>query len=137
MSDYGERPDGSAKGKGYFGELVNKAGDVVTELTVGVNIDGQEVDIPLVHPFMSGEDINKILELGADEPIPKALVQGAVDFAIYRKQQGLPMYATAEEEGKIPVPKGVKSYKSTLGINSGKSTTSKKSKTYTNALGVK
>lgn len=116
MSDYGSRPDGSKKGKGYFGELINKQGDVVTEMTVGVNIDGQEVDIPVVNPFMSGEDINTLLNLPEDKPIPNKLIRSAIDFALYRKQQGLSPYAQSSEEGTIPVPKGVKRYKSNLGV---------------------
>lgn len=139
MSDYGNRPDGSAKGKGYFGELVNKDGDVVTEMTIGVNIDGQEVDIPLVHPFLSGSEINQILELQDGERPPESLVRSAVDYAVYRKQSGLPVYATEDELGKIPLPKGVKQYKSTLGLRTGerKHQQGSKLKPKGSALGLK
>jgi hypothetical protein len=40
--DYGNRPDGSAKGGGYFGELKRPDGGVSTEISVGVGIDGKE-----------------------------------------------------------------------------------------------
>lgn len=139
MSDYGNRPDGTAKGKGYFGELINKDGDVVTEMTIGVNIDGQEVDIPLVHPFLTGSEINQILELEDGEQPPENLVRSAVDYAIYRKQSGLPVYATEDELGKIPLPKGVKQYKSALGLvtKERKQQRSNKAQPKGSALGLK
>jgi hypothetical protein len=40
MADYGNRPDGSKKGRGYFGEIKRPDGAVSTELSVSVEFDG-------------------------------------------------------------------------------------------------
>ena len=42
------RPDGTFKGQGYYGEIPTKDGRVMTELTTGFEIDGEEVEIPLL-----------------------------------------------------------------------------------------
>ncbi len=59
--DYGNRPDGSAKGMGFFGELKRPDGDVSTEISVGVGMDGKEMDIPLIVPTLTKKELNYLL----------------------------------------------------------------------------
>jgi hypothetical protein len=54
--DYGNRPDGEKKGKGYFGEMKRPNGDVSTEISVGVGMDGKELEIPLIVPTLTKKE---------------------------------------------------------------------------------
>ncbi|WP_231738062.1 hypothetical protein [Myroides odoratus] len=81
--DYGNRNDGTKKGRGYFGELKMKDGsnDFATEISIGVNIDGKEREIPTLVPTLSesekdwllkGNDPNDRSEIG-EKIIGKAI----------------------------------------------------------------
>jgi len=43
MADYGNRPDGSKKGRGYFGEIKRPDGAVSTELSVSVEFKSASI----------------------------------------------------------------------------------------------
>lgn len=81
--DYGNRNDGTKKGRGYFGELKMKDGsnDFATEISIGVNIDGKEREIPALVPtlnesekdwLLKGNDPNDRSEIG-EKIIGKAI----------------------------------------------------------------
>ena len=59
---------------------------VSSEITVGVNIGGQEMDIPTLVPTLSSEEISYLL--GGGEPTPD-IINKAVEHAIQRIQKGL------------------------------------------------
>lgn len=87
---YGNRPDGTPKGKGYFGELRRPDGKVSTELSVGVNVDGEDMEIPLLVPTLEREEIDLLLNDG----IPtKRIMNKAIKHALERKKQGLSPFA--------------------------------------------
>lgn len=69
--DYGRRSDGSHKGPGFLGELKRPDGRVSTELSVGVEFDGQEREIPLLVPSLSQREID--LLLAGEEPTDKIM----------------------------------------------------------------
>jgi len=50
--DYGMRPDKTAKGSGYFGEIKRPDGNVMTEISIGVGLNGKETLIPLIVPTL-------------------------------------------------------------------------------------
>jgi cell fate (sporulation/competence/biofilm development) regulator YlbF (YheA/YmcA/DUF963 family) len=104
--DYGSRPDGSAKGTGFFGELELPGGGVATEYSMSVDdiqVNGRPVDFPTLVPTLTKEErdlmINDIIP--NDKQPPKEIVNKAIDFARSRIEQGLPLFATPEEEGKF------------------------------------
>lgn len=98
---YGNRLDGTPKGMGYFGELKRPDGKVSTELSVGVNLDGQEHEIPLLVPTLSREEIDHLLKDG--EPTPE-IMNKAVEFARQRMQQGRSPFAGEGEPIPLPQP---------------------------------
>ena len=100
MADYGLRNDGTAKSSGYLGELTNKHGDVMTEFTVGVNIDGKEVDIPTLVPTLSKGELNTLLNLDDGEPVPDNIVQAAIDHAMYRRSVGKSVFADKKDKAQ-------------------------------------
>lgn len=98
--DFGRRPDGSRKGAGFLGLLKRPDGGVSTELTIGVEIDGKEIDIPTLVPTLSNEEIRQVLSLKDNEKIPESVVEKAVAHARARMQQGKPVFATDEESSE-------------------------------------
>lgn len=99
---YGTRNDGTDKGTGYWGEIYNDAGDVMTELSIGVEIDGQEQEIPTLVPTLNSGEIRQLQALKDGEPIPEAIVQKAIKHAVLRKQHGQSVWADEWDNILIP-----------------------------------
>jgi hypothetical protein len=83
------RPDGSMKGQGFLGPLKNARGETMTEYSIGVGIDGRDMDIPTLVPTLSPEEIQHILNMQDGGQIPPAIQQKAVEHALMRMRQGL------------------------------------------------
>jgi len=88
--DYGMRQDGTRKGRGFFGELKRPDGDISTEISVGVNIGGKEMEIPTLVPTLSPQEINYLL---SGKPPTREIVDKAVMHARERMKAGLPVFA--------------------------------------------
>jgi len=102
IATYGKRTDGSPKGAGYFGEIPNPQGGYSTELSIGVNIDGQEMNIPTMVPTLSKKDIKDLLKAKNVQEIPESVVQKAVDHAKKRMRDGKSPYAEPDEFYPLP-----------------------------------
>jgi len=98
--NYGNRSDGTPKGTGFLGELKRPDGTVSTEISVGVNIDGKEMEIPTLIPTLTDAEKNSLLN--GDKPT-KAIVDKAVAFAKQRIAQGKPVFANNNESPTQPV----------------------------------
>ncbi len=99
--DFGRRPDGTPKGAGFLGVRQRPDGNFSTELSIGVNLDGKEMEIPTMVPTLSGDEAKQLLSLRHDEKIPQPIVDKAVAFARSRLAAGKPVFATREES---PMP---------------------------------
>lgn len=97
---YGNRPDGTPKGAGYFGEIPSpvRPGEFSTELTIGVNLGGKDVDIPLITPNLSRSEIEAVMR-GRES---KEIVNKAVEHAKARMKQGKSPYADDGEVRALP-----------------------------------
>jgi hypothetical protein len=84
------RPDGTPKGTGFLGVLKRPDGNVSTELSAGVTIDGKEVLLPLLVPTLDKQQIDWLL--AGNEPTQQIL-DLAVDHAIARMNAGLSPFA--------------------------------------------
>lgn len=101
VMSYGRRPDGTQKGTGYLGELKRPDGGVSTEITAGVTVKGKNMDIPLITPYATKEDLDYLLTAEVDkkknpkffEKMPKGLMTRAIKHANDRMDNGLPVYA--------------------------------------------
>jgi hypothetical protein len=107
------RPDGTPKGKGFFGEIKRPDGKVSTELSIGVNIGGKEVLIPIMVPTLTKSEVAYLLSgkynPSARQGVDDVISRKAIDFARQRQAEKKPFFATPQEEGKfqpapIPVP---------------------------------
>jgi hypothetical protein len=109
--DYGDRKDGSAKGSGFFGELKRPGGGVSTEISVGVGMDGKEMDIPLIVPTLNKKELDYLLNTDLKDKsffsnMPRAIMQKAYEHANTRRKSGMSVFA---EEGEVSeAPTGTK-----------------------------
>ena len=89
VPSYGNRQDGSRKGPGFLGELKRPDGSVSTELSIGVNLNGQEMEIPSLVPTLHPLEINHLLQ--GNKPT-RVIVNKAIDHAQSRILKGLPVF---------------------------------------------
>ncbi len=95
---YGNRPDKTKKGLGYFGELERPDGTgVMTEYSIGVPINGEEMDVPTLVPTLTPDEIRLILHMQDGEDMPRSIVHKAIDHAHQRLSEGKPIFATEED----------------------------------------
>lgn len=99
------RPDGSLKGDGFM-NFKSKNGNTISEASVGVNINGKEVDIPTVGPWLSKEEIEYIRnndgQIGFDK-IGDNIVRKSYQNAKKRIDKGMSPFANFFEQavGKL------------------------------------
>jgi hypothetical protein len=91
-ADFGKRPDGTAKGTGFLGVLHRPDGNVSTEISVGVPVNGKEMDIPTMVPGLSQQEVNWLLTTPVDrvaKELPDSIRQKAIAHARQRIARGL------------------------------------------------
>ena len=99
-----KRADGTQKGMGFLGALkfkdpkTGKTG-TSTELSIGVNINGKEVEIPSLVPTLSPDEIKHLLNGG--EPTPE-IIKKAVDHATERMKAGKSPFAGEGDTPQAP-----------------------------------
>lgn len=103
------RADGTKKGTGYFGVLNRPDGGVSTEISIGVNINGKEVEIPTMVPTLTKEELDYLLTNPVDKedlldtPIGQSIGNKAVEYSKQRMNKGLnPFYQEGEERSGLP-----------------------------------
>lgn len=101
---YGIRHSGEGvKGKGYFGILPHSSGSYATELSSESDINGKNVEYPLIVPTLSKEEINHLLN---DKEPTDEIYRKAEEYARQRLQQGLNPFASPTEL-RYPIPTGL------------------------------
>ena len=94
-----KRTDGSKKGNGFLGVLPIKYPDgstgVATEYSVGVNMDGQEVEVPTLVPTLTPEETNLMVTdvIPGRKQVPESVMRKAIEHARGRIGQGLSPFA--------------------------------------------
>lgn len=88
-SQWGDREDGTSKGDGWLGVRQRPDGSVSSEISVGVEIDGKETEIPLMVPGLTPDEMKYLMETPIDSPhflsdMPKSILDKAKTHA---KQQ--------------------------------------------------
>ena len=89
------------KGLGYFGELKRPDGMVSTELSIGVEFDGKETEIPSLVPTLTKDEINHLL--AGNEPTEQ-IVDKAVVHAKERMAEGKSPFAQEGEQVSLEPP---------------------------------
>ncbi|MCP4365431.1 MAG: hypothetical protein GY800_09065 [Planctomycetes bacterium] len=91
---FGLRADKTEKGEGYFGVLQRPDGDISTEISIGVEFDGKETEIPTLVPTLTEEEVNYLLE--GNEP-SEEIVNKAVNHAMDRMGRGMSPFKGSNE----------------------------------------
>lgn len=95
------RPDGTNKSDtGYLGRIERDDGGVMTEFSIGVEMNGEEVLIPSLVPTLSKEEIETLRTLPEGQPVPQGIVDKAVDHARPLLQQGKTPFYNAPPQYK-------------------------------------
>lgn len=101
IANAGVRPDGTAKGAGFFGKLKTADGKIATELSISVEIDGKEILMPLLVPTLTQSEITHLL--AGKEPT-KQIIDKAVAHAERRIEQGKSPFADDNRASGIITP---------------------------------
>ena len=94
------RADGTKKGNGFLGVLKRPDGGVSTELSIGVNIGGKEIEIPTLIPTLTKEEKKYLLAtppnkmFTANPFIFKGIKEKAIKHAQDRINKGLSPFAS-------------------------------------------
>lgn len=105
--NYGTRTDGTQKGSGFLGEIKLPNGQVATEVSVGVNINGKEVEIPTLVPTLSAEQ-RAFIAGGGDPRTRPDIIRTATEHAAKRIASGLSPFnepAPADTAAGVPEKK--------------------------------
>jgi len=77
------------KGEGWLGILKRPDGDISTELSTGFLIDGKEMEVPLLVPTLSADEVKFLLSSTPGTSLPDSIRQKAVAHAMKRIEAGL------------------------------------------------
>ena len=98
------RSDGSKKSaRGYLGPVENKVqGGTMTEVSVGMEINGKEMEVPTMVPTLTKKEIEALANMqleGNAKNIPESIIIKAKQHALQRIAKGLsPFYQDGEEQ---------------------------------------
>lgn len=96
LPNYGKRVDGTNKGSGWQGEIAANNGNVMTELSIGVDFGNGQIEIPLIVPTTSPEELN-IMSNGGE--IPQSAYDKAVSHSLQRLRSGQSPFANDGGKG--------------------------------------
>lgn len=106
MDDSMYRPDGSVKSmKGYLGAIERPDGTVSTEISAGYEIDGEEMDIPLMVPGLTKEEVDYLITTDTQSEdffknMPKSIEDKAIEHARKRIKEGKNVFYQDGEENQ-------------------------------------
>jgi hypothetical protein len=100
------RPDGSQKG--FFGLLKRPDGKVSTEISIGLDVGGKEINVPLLVPSLTFEELNYLLQSNTDSKdflknLPPSIMEKAYNHAQERIKAGISPFALPNEVFKPPI----------------------------------
>ena len=88
------REDGSLKGGGFLGSLKTPDVRTATEYSVGVNINGKDIDVPSLVPTLTRAEVQQTLAAAANGKFPpQSVIDKAAEFAKQRMMSGLSVFA--------------------------------------------
>jgi len=107
------RQDGTRKSNtGYLGQVIRDDGAVMTEYSIGVEIDGEEVEMPSLVPTLTEDEIEFLRTKEEGTPIPKSIVIKAKDHALPLLEAGeSPFYQDPDPQERDSKDKGGEVYK--------------------------
>lgn len=106
--DYGNRADGTKKGSGYFGEIKRPDGNVMTEISIGVGLNGKETQVPLIVPTLTKPEMDYLLRNNPKSKtfmskMPPGIIDKAVEHAVIRIKEGRSPFAD-QNDSPVEMP---------------------------------
>ena len=97
------RSDGSKKSaQGFLGPVKNNVeGGTMTEVSVGMEINGKEMEVPTMVPTLTKKEIETLANMkleGNAKNIPESIIMKAKQHALQRIEQGLSPFYQDEEK---------------------------------------
>lgn len=95
-TEWDKRADGSDKGTGWLGVRSRPDGSVSSELSIGVEINGEEVDIPTMVPGLTPEEMRWLMTTPLEQQaqnMPQTILRKAVAHAMHRMANGKSPFA--------------------------------------------
>lgn len=86
------------KGLGFLGPLQRADGSVMSEYSIGVNIDGKEHEIPSLVPTLTKEEVQALVAGPDGAPVPAAIQGKAIAYAKARLAAGKDPFAGPGEQ---------------------------------------
>jgi hypothetical protein len=106
--DFGNRADGTKKGSGYFGVIKRPDGNVMSEVSIGVSLEGKETLLPLIVPTLNKQEMDYLMRNDPKSKtfmskLPSTIIDKAVDHAVMRMKEGKSPFADPNEPvAKLP-----------------------------------
>jgi|SRR5262245_5583428 len=104
-SGFDLRPDGSVKGLGFLGAFALPDGRMASEFSIAdseqlKDAKGNYLDYPSLVPTLTRDEVKAVLRSAADPQVklPQSVYDKAEAFALFRKSQGLPLFARPGEQ---------------------------------------
>jgi hypothetical protein len=72
----------------------------MTEYSVGVNIDGKDVEIPTLVPTLTQDEIDLLLNLPDGDKPPRAIINKAIDHARNRIKNNKSPFWNPQDDGQ-------------------------------------
>ena len=99
------RSDGSKKSaRGYLGPVKNNVeGGTMTEVSIGVEINGEEIEVPAMVPTLTQAEVDTLANMrleGNAKNIPESIKQKAVAHAKQRLKEGKSVFYVDGEESQ-------------------------------------
>ena len=112
------RKDGTIKSlSGYLGPRINEYGDTVTEMSIGVIIEGKETEVPAMVPTLTKKQIKQVMS-GDPKKITEDIQKKAREHALERIKKGESPFANTSGD-----PRSTGKYKSGGSVNKAKNYT--------------
>lgn len=94
----GDAATAQPKGNGFLGPLQRPDGGVMSEFSIGVQINGKETEIPTLVPTLSKDQVAQILAMKDGDPLPAGVEQAAIAYAKGRMAAGKDVFAGPGEQ---------------------------------------
>jgi hypothetical protein len=95
LLDFGYRPSGEKKERGYLGILQNPQGNAMTEYSVDYGFG----DIPSLIPTLMPAELNYILQTGI---VPQSIDVKLIQHALMRQRLGLSPFWNQQQDNQQP-----------------------------------
>lgn len=103
-STWDKRTDGSEKGMGWLGLRQRPDGTVSSEISVGLEVNGKEMDVPVMVPGLTKDEVHWLLTTPVEQiahKLPRSIAEKASDFAKARIAEGKSPFRGPNEASPI------------------------------------